>query len=149
MTDLRVKKNFKKIEVGKDLIDLTDEVRKDLSTDQKYGYEMVKAIRSGLLSDRLANTNIGPVNHSRWLTTANRFLRMWVSRNGFKGKEAMNLQLIVKHIVGVYYPTWFSYKVRNHWIQGANICLEQLQLTLKQNKKVIDLVYPYQESSSW
>ena len=74
---------------------------------------------------------------------------MWVSRNVFKGKEAMNLQLIVEYIVGVYYPTWFSYKVRNHWIQGANICLEQLQLTLKQNKKVSDLVYPYLESSAW
>ena len=149
VTELPVKKTFKAVTIGSDLIELDDEIVKDLSSDQKYGYEMVKAIRTGKLSPKLANLEIGPVCHSRWLTTANRFLRMWVSQHGFKGKEAKNLKLIVEYIVGVYYPTWFSYKVKNHWLQGAPICLEQLHLTLQQDKQVINIVFPYLESSAW
>ena len=123
VTDLPIKKNFKKVTCGSELISLSTEVVNDLSSDQKYGYEIVSAIRAGSLSPRLADLDIGPVNHSRWLTTANRFLRMWVSQHKFKGKEAKNLKLIVEYIVGVYYPTWFNYKVRNHWIEGPRYAL--------------------------
>ena len=110
---------------------------------------MVAAIRSGHVTDRLANLDIGPVNHSRWLTTANRFLRLWVSHHGFAGKEAEHLRLICEYIIGVYYPTWFSYKIHNHWIEGARICLQQLHLTLKQDEQVAKTVLPYLESSAW
>ena len=55
------------------MIELKEDVIGDLSTDQKYGYMMVTAIRNGAVSVDLANMDIGPVNHSRWLTTANRF----------------------------------------------------------------------------
>ena len=148
-TDLPINQRFRKITIGPDLPELTDEARNNLSTDQRYGYDIVMAVRSGVLPDRLVNLVIGPVNHSRWLTTANRFLRLWVSQHGFKGKELTNLKLICEFIVGVYYPTWFSFKINNHWLQGARTCLTQLQLTLLQNKKVLSLVYPHLESSAW
>ena len=148
-TELPINKSFKKISIGEDLIRLDDEILKDLSTDQKYGYEIVQAIRSGILPERLANLEIGPVNHSRWNTKANRFCRMWVSLHGFKGQEARHLKMIVEYIVGVYYPVWFKYKVRNHWVEGAKICLEQLQLTLLQSKQVVNIVFPHMESSAW
>ena len=80
---------------------------------------------------------------------ANRFCRMWVSKHGFKGKAAKNLRLIVEYIVGVYYPTWFNYKVRNSWLQGPQICLEQLHLILKQDKQVQKIVLPRLESTAW
>ena len=114
VTALPTKRNFTKIDIGPDLPELPEEVRRDLSTDQLYGYNMVMAIRSGVLPDRLVNLKPGPVNHSRRLTTANRFLRLWVSQHGFKGKEARNLALICGYIVGVYYPMWFRYKIRNN-----------------------------------
>ena len=103
-TDLPINQRFRKITIGPDLPELTDEARNNLSTDQRYGYDIVMAVRSGVLPDRLVNLGIGPVNHSRWLTTANRFLRLWVSQHGFKGKELTNLKLICEFIVGVYYP---------------------------------------------
>ena len=149
VTELPINVKFKELNNGSDLIELPDEVVKDLSADQKYGYEICVAIKSGIVPDRLANLEIGPVNHSRWNTTASRFCRLYVSKHGFKGNVAKNLKLIVEYIVGVYYPIWFSYKVKNHWINGAHICLKQLQLTLKQNKKVITTVFPYMESSAW
>ena len=149
VTQLPINDKFKNLDNGSDLIELPDEVVKDLSADQKYGYEISVAIKSGKVPDRLANLEIGPVNHSRWNTTASRFCRLYVSKHGLKGNVAKNLKLIVEYIVGVYYPIWFDYKVKNHWINGAQICLRQLQLTLKQDKKVSATVFPYMESSAW
>ena len=148
-TDLPIKTNFKKISIGPDLPLLPDDVVKDLSTDQKYGYEIVKAIRTGILPQRLANSEIGQYNHSRWLTFANRICRIYVSDHGFKGQDAKNLQLLAEYVTGVYFPIWFMYKIKNNWIMGPTICLEQLRLTLQQNKKVIKIVFPHLESSAW
>ena len=65
VTDMPINIKFKPITIGPELIELEDDVVKDLSTDQKYGYNMIKAIRSGILPDRLANLEIGPVCHAR------------------------------------------------------------------------------------
>ena len=101
VTDLEIDPNFNKISVGPPLIKLPEEVIQDLSTDQHYGYKIVCAIRDGVLPSNLALLEIGPVNHSCWLTTANRLLRLWVSKHGLKGKILKNLQLLVKFIIGV------------------------------------------------
>ena len=93
VSDMPFNKNFKTITVGQDLAELDEQAVKDLSTDQKYSYEIVTAIRTGNLSSRLFNLEIGPVCHSRWLTTANRFCKMWVSKHGFTGKAVKNLKL--------------------------------------------------------
>ena len=149
VTNLPINKRFKALNNGNDMIELPDEIVKDLSTDQRYGYEICVAIRNGEVPDRLANLEIGPVNHARWNTTANRFCRMYVSNHGFRGNVAKNLKRIVEYIVGVYYPIWFSYKVRNHWLNGPEICYEQLHLTLSQEPVVRDIVLPHTQSSAW
>ena len=120
VVSLEINPKFKPITVEDPLIELKEDVIGDLSTDQKYGYMMVNAIRTGVVSVDLANMDIGPVNHSRWLTTANRFIRLSVSKDGFKGKNLTNLQLIVEFIVGVYYPLWFEAKVKNNFTEGPN-----------------------------
>ena len=63
---------------GPPLIKLPDQVIEDHSTDHQYGNKMVCTIRDGVLPVRLALLEIVPVNHSRWLTTENRLLRLWV-----------------------------------------------------------------------
>ena len=123
VTELEIDPTFKPITVGDDLIDLRPEIIKDLSPDQYYGYQMVKAIRTGILSEDLAMLEIGPVNHARWNTTGNRFLRLYVSKHGFKGKEKKNLMLIIEFLVGVYYPCWLMNKVKNNWLEWPRHCL--------------------------
>ena len=61
VVNLEVKKTFPQIKMGPPPIDLDEEVIQDLSTDQKYGYRMVLAIRSGSLPTDLANMDIGPL----------------------------------------------------------------------------------------
>ena len=88
----------------------------------------------------LPNMYIGPVNHSRWLTTPNQFLRMWVSKHGFKGKNLTNLRLIVEFIIGVYYPMWVESKVKNSFLDGPSHVFKQLELIRLQNQKGQNIV---------
>ena len=148
-TELEINDNFSKIDVGPALPELTDNIIKDLSTDQFYGYMIIKAIRTGVLPDRVAHLEIGPVSHSRWLTTALRFLRIWISRHGLKGRQLQNLKLIVEFIVGVYMPNWFNVKVNHSWVEGPNHVLFQLGLLRSQRKKVLDMVVPTIKRSAW
>ena len=148
-TELEINPSFTKLSIGEPLISLSDDVVKDLSTDQAYGYRIIQAIRTGELPTDLALLEIGPVSHSRWLTTANRLCRIWVSNHGLKGKTLKNLKLIVEYIVGVYYPCWFNIKVKHSWVEGPRHILFQLHLLRLQNKAVVDAVLPTVQRSAW
>lgn len=84
-----------------DLPVLPDEVLKDLSTDQKYLYEICHAIQIGSCSSSLAMKNPGTLVHSRFLTTANAILRCYMSQE----KPTMSHKLMVKFIITVYAPS--------------------------------------------
>ena len=53
--------------------------RNILGTDQKYLYDIHQAISEGICDDRLSRRSPGKIGHARWLTTANRILRLYVS----------------------------------------------------------------------
>ena len=50
---------FKVIEGG-DLPDLSDDEMRDLSTDQKYLYRVLKVIRTGIIPPNFEKYNMGP-----------------------------------------------------------------------------------------
>ena len=52
--------------------EIPDEILQELSTDQFYLCQIVKSITSGSLIPGIENSKPGPLNHSRWLTLANR-----------------------------------------------------------------------------
>ena len=73
-----------------------------LSTDQKYLPDIYRAASSGSCSSSLAARNPGKMVHSRWLTTANKFLRLYFSTN-----EPSSIFIeIVQFIMTVYAPVW-------------------------------------------
>ena len=84
---------------------------KDLSADQFYACLIYEAIKTGHVSLRLALLKKGPVNHSRWLITANRILRIWCSKHGFRGQNYQNLKEFVEYIMKVYLPCSFNNKM--------------------------------------
>lgn len=148
-TQLEINKHFQKIEIGPPIPVLPPEVVQDLSTDQSYAYQIAKAIRSGQVPDSLALLEIGPVSHSRWLTTALRFCRIWISKHELKGKLLKNLRLITEFIIGVYLPNWFNVKLHPKWVDGPNHLLFQMQLLRTQSELVRDIVLPVVKRSSW
>lgn len=51
----------------------------DLSKDQNYLYEICQAVSNGFVSEMLARKHPGKACLSRWVTTASRILRLYVS----------------------------------------------------------------------
>ena len=113
VTELNTNRNFETVTLGEPLIALPDKKLKDLLTDQAYSYRIVTATRTGLLPEKLINLEISPVSHSRWLTTAHHFCRLWVSFHFRTEKNFKNLRLIIEFVVGAYYPCWFQIKVKH------------------------------------
>ena len=61
---------------------------------------------TGNCSAEVARRDPGTISHSRWITTANRILRLYVSTD--EPSEA--LQILVMYITKVYAPVWLSIK---------------------------------------
>lgn len=78
----------------------------NLSTDQQYLYEMCHSVSKGFCSIPLSRRDPGALSHSRWLTAANRVLRLYVSTE----KPSHNLTTVVTYILRVYAPMWFAIK---------------------------------------
>lgn len=94
--------------VAGNMPNLDDKIINELSTDQKYLYEICQAVASGICTLELANRQPGKMEHSRWLTFANRILRHYVSTN----RPSKNLKAMVQYIMTVYAPVWFLIKVK-------------------------------------
>src|ERR1043165_5375508 len=84
-------------------------------SDEQYMYDMCIAVSSGQCSPDLALQKPGPIVHSRWLTMANRVLRLCVATNN----PSDNLQTLVVYVMKVYAPIWFHVKTKPLCSDGA------------------------------
>ena len=87
----------------------------ELSTDSKYLYKMANAISNGVVPADLSHIKPGPIAHSRWLTKANRLLRLYVSTEN----PSRNLKILATHIMKVYAPMHFNIKYYNSVVFGS------------------------------
>jgi len=98
---------------------IEESVKKDLSTDQLYFLKACLAVQSG----RQGNADIayfesrqpGNISHARWLTKANRILRLYMS----KDVSSSTLTRTVSFILNVYGPAWFRIKNFSSCQDGA------------------------------
>lgn len=90
-------------------------LKTDLSSDQHYLYDMVRSISVGTCSRELLLREPGQMCHSRWLTTANRILRLYVATHN----PHPNLITLVVFIVKVYAPMWFYIKRNPSCFSGS------------------------------
>ena len=79
----------------------------NLSKDQRYLRDIALAISSGICPSGLAKRDPGPLNMSRWLTRANRILRLYVSAT----EPSDNLRTIAEFVLRVYVPSWFHINI--------------------------------------
>lgn len=118
---------------------LPETSRNDLSTDQKYLYDIMKAVSTGVFSSDLSNMEPGPLNHSRWLTTANRILRLYATKTDPEEK----LVILATYVMKVYGPMWFNIKCNPSCINGAKHLWQTISLSRYLNtdlKKIVDTV---------
>ena len=97
----------------------------DLSNDQDYLYCMCWGIIEGSISPELASRQPGALNHSRWLTLANRILRKYASTSN----PSQKLKHLVTAIIKFYAPSWFHIKTHPHCIDGPKNLLKMIQLS--------------------
>lgn len=112
--------------------------KKDLSTDQLYLMEICEAINCGHCSQSLSKRNPGKVCHSRWLTIANRILRLYVASEN--PSEA--LVTLTTFIVNVYAPMWFKIKTKPSAIYGAQHLHESIVLSRYLSNDLKDIIDP-------
>ena len=125
-----VNEKFENISVGKELHDMPEYILSQLSTDQKYLYQIVRMIRTGNLDHSVLKQIIGCLNHSRWLTTGSRASRVWVSILPFsRGSNTYkSLKVIVTYIVSLYAKMWFEIKCSPRLLNGPAHILKTVQL---------------------
>ncbi|GBP05516.1 Kynurenine formamidase [Eumeta japonica] len=87
----------------------------DLSTDQKYLFEINLAVITGSCADDLANKSPGKMSHARWLTKAKQILRLYISTP----TPSTNLIILAQYIAKVYTPVWFQIKTHSSCKDGS------------------------------
>ncbi|GBM10981.1 hypothetical protein AVEN_1318-1 [Araneus ventricosus] len=87
----------------------------NLSCDQKYLLDISTAISSGVGSSDLAKRQPGTLNLARWIKTANRILRLYISTSN----PPNELIALVVFILRVYVPSWFRIKFHHSIKDGA------------------------------
>jgi hypothetical protein len=97
----------------------------DLSTDQQYLYDICLAVSSGECSTDLASRRPGPVVHSRWLTTANRLLRLYISTDC----PSVSLIVLATYVINVYAPVWFNIKSKSSCSEGTRHLWNMIKLS--------------------
>ena len=149
VNNMEPKLDFKKIDIGPEDEELTDEVVKDLSKDQKMLYQRWRAVKTGKLSRDVAICQSGNIVHSRWLTTAEAFLKMYQSKHGLEGELLKRLETIVTYISSVYCYMWFRIKSKHSWLEGPRHILTELGLFKLQSPEVQEILLPTLRRSAW
>lgn len=89
--------------------------RVKLRNDQKYLLDLAKAVSSGVCHPSLAEQKPFPQNVARWLSTAARLLRLYMSSSS----PSDALRKIVLYVMKVYIPLWFRKKWNEFWADGG------------------------------
>ena len=118
---------------------LNEDMLNDLSSDQKYLYDIVHTIRSGNASQDLSVRKPGPLNHARWATLANRVCQFYILTDN----PSKNLYTITHFIVTNYAPNWFSIKQSPLCTDGAKHVYLTIQLEKVLSSDIRAIVEPY------
>ncbi|GBL75629.1 hypothetical protein AVEN_154946-1 [Araneus ventricosus] len=89
--------NFKSVEC-----EIPEIERKILSEDKQYLLDISYAIKSGRSPEDLSVRELGALSHSRWLTTANRVLRLYLSIDNPTDEHKLLVSFILKSYMPLY-----------------------------------------------
>jgi hypothetical protein len=87
----------------------------ELSTDQKYLWDICNAVSSGNCPKNLEMREPGSLNHARWLTCANRIIRLYLSSD----PPSESLNTLAEFVCKIYAPSWFRIKINSSATDSA------------------------------
>ena len=103
------------------IVNISDNVKSDLSQDQSYLYRACLAVQQGYENADpdeikfLSFSSPGNLNQARWITCANRILRLFMSTD----ELSVVLVKLAGYIVTVYAPSWFQIKCHPYLTDGS------------------------------
>ncbi|GBM98649.1 hypothetical protein AVEN_273129-1 [Araneus ventricosus] len=109
-----------------------------LSKDQQYLLGISNAITLGPYPEDLQIGTFGPLSHSRWLTAANRVLRLYISSSDTSG----NLKEIVGFILKSYMPVWFAMEKSKYFTDGPKHVFQAIQTSRHLSDELLQVVDP-------
>ena len=109
-----------------------------MSTDQKLLYDRCKAVKDGRCPPALAKRKVGPVNHSRWLTTAVRILMLYMSLSS----PGSDLTRMATFVLTVYSLLWFKSKLFWRATNASAILFDAMKLVKNLPQTEQDRVCP-------
>ena len=125
--------------------DLSNVDPKKLSADQRYLLKICNSINAGECSIDQSIQNPGCLNHSRWLTPANRILKLY---EGIK-IPSEKLQALVMFIIRVYAAMWFAIKSHSSCKDGARHFHQQVARSRYLSQEQKNIIDPVLHSSSY
>ena len=141
--------SFEAIPGTEPLIELPEEIVKQMSTDASLSYKLLCAIRSGELSPELSSIKFGNIVHSRWLTTGQSIMMLWMSEHTFKGEILQKFRMIFDFVCNVYFQMFFEIKVKHSIVEGLEHNITFLWILHAQPPEVVKAVSPYVQSGAW
>jgi hypothetical protein len=133
------------------VLDVPDSIKDDLSSDQKYLLQACLAVQGGIVDtdsrNSLKTAMIGNLSHARWVTKANRILRLYMSKEHCNCSES--LYRIVRFIVNVYAPSWFHIKQHSSCFDGAKNFFYLMQLCYDLGEDVWEIVEPILKNNAY
>ena len=145
----KVKDNFQPMTDGDSVPILQDEVAHDLSWDQKCLYKLLHALRSGKSNADIINMQLGGLNHSRWLTLANRVLYLDMCEHNLSEEDTAKLKSLVHFIMTNYGPMWFNIKMNPLITDAPKHLFQQTKLLQLLPQNIIDTVKPTVSRSAY
>ncbi len=126
--------DFKPINLTRSLPKLSLDVVKKMSEDQKYLYRIAQAVMTGseyfqVEGQRsLATASPGKFHNARWITLANRILRLYCSTNPHE-EHYKELERMVRFLIDVYCHAWFDVVKNTSFLDGPR-CFQRLVASL-------------------
>jgi hypothetical protein len=100
-----------------------DDSLEELSDDQRLLMEYMFGVASGTIEKKYLHRKPGPLNLSRWLTTATRILMLYTRTED----PSPTLTALVTFIVQSYAPTWFLVRFHNNFVRGPAILFDMMK----------------------
>lgn len=100
--------------------------------------DIVKTVNTGICNPELSAMDPGRISHSRWLTCANRVLRLYV----YQTSPTIELQTLANYIVKSYAPVWFDIK-KNYTVKdGPKHILKVVKITRHPPDNIKKIINP-------
>lgn len=116
---------------------LPDVDRSSMNWEQKYLYDLVLAIITGVVPVGLAARNPGELHQARWVTLASRLLRVYVA----EVRPSATLRHLAVYVVKVYVPCMFAIKRQPLAEQGPHHLLQHIQASRCLPKKWQEVIH--------